>query len=228
MEKVRFVCATRASAEEFHTQTALGKSLALYDFYPFVELKLAANNRLGLPVLYNQAIEEARDDPAVLVFIHDDVHLNDFYWADQLFTGLDHFDLLGVAGNKRRVPRQPAWCFIDEDFTRDHGDNLSGVVGHGNGFPCATLSVFGAPCQPVKLLDGVLLAARSQTLHAHDLHFDPAFPFHFYDLDFCRQAELRGIKVGTWSISLVHESHGNFRSAAWEEGYARYLAKYGD
>lgn len=228
MEKVRFVCATRASEEEFHTQTALGKSLALYHFYPFLELKLSANNSRGLPLLYNEAIEEAKSDPAVLVFIHDDVHLSDFYWADQLFNGLEHFDLIGVAGNKRRLPKQPAWCFIDTEFNRDHGDNLSGVVGHGSGFPCENLSVFGAPCQPVKLLDGVLLIARSQVLHDHHLRFDPAFAFHFYDLDFCRQAELSGIRVGTWSISVIHESHGNFHCAAWEQGYARYLDKYGE
>lgn len=228
MEKVRFVCATRASAEDFATKTALGKSLALYHFYPFVELKLAANNSKGLPELYNQAIDEARDDPAVLVFIHDDVHLSDFYWADQLFNGLEYFQILGVAGNKRRVPKQPAWCFLDTDFKRDHGDNLSGVVGHGSGFPCESFNVFGPPCQEVKLLDGVLLAARSSTLIDRQIRFDPAFPFHFYDLDFCRQAELHGAKMGTWSLSVIHESHGNFDSPSWRQGYANYLAKYGD
>ncbi len=84
------------------------------------------------------------------------------------------------------------------------------------------------PCKEVKLLDGVLLIARSSTLLDHDLRFDPTFSFHFYDLDFCRQAELKGVKMGTWSISVIHESHGNFQSEAWRQAYSRYLAKYGD
>lgn len=34
--------------------------------------------------------------------------------------------------------------------------------------------------------------------------------------------------MGTWSISVVHESGGNFASPAWRAGYERYLAKWGD
>jgi len=46
-----------------------------------------------------------------------------------------------------------------------------------------------------------------------NLGFDERFGFHFYDLDLCRQAEQRGIRTGTWPISVVHESGGNFGRA---------------
>jgi hypothetical protein len=42
-----------------------------------------------------------------------------------------------------------------------------------------------------------MLAARSNTLAEKGLRFDPLFDFHFYDLDFCRQAELRKLRMGT-------------------------------
>ena len=40
------------------------------------------------------------------------------------------------------------------------------------------------PGQEVKLLDGVMLAARSNTLAEKGLRFNPLFDLHFYDLDF--------------------------------------------
>jgi hypothetical protein len=46
-------------------------------------------------------------------------------------------------------------------------------------------------------------------------------------MDFCRQAELKGLRMGTWPLSVVHESGGAFGSQGWRDGYARYLQKYG-
>ncbi|MGL4282490.1 MAG: glycosyltransferase [Eubacterium aggregans] len=226
MKKIRFVVATTETIEGFHNKTATGRSLKLYK-YPYVELRLFEQNKRGLPEVYNQAILESRHDPAVLVFMHDDIHLVDFFWAVNLLEGLKHFDVIGLAGNKRRLPRQPAWAFVDEKFTWDNRENLTGVVGHGNGFPPDMVSIFGNPCYPVKLLDGLFLAVDSQTLESKGLSFDERFDFHFYDMDFCRQAEVRGVSMGTWSISMIHESGGGFGTEAWGEGYQRYLEKWG-
>jgi GT2 family glycosyltransferase len=228
LPKIRLVCATRATREAFLTDTALGRSCKVYGFLSVLEVRLFAENRAGLPSVYNQAIREAKDKPALLVFIHDDVHLVDFYWSDHLISGLQSYQILGVAGNKRRVPRQPAWAFVDDKFTWDARENLSGIVGHGTGFPCQNLSVFGPPNQQVKTLDGVMLAAHSETLHQHQLFFDERFDFHFYDVDFCRQAEAKQLSMGTYPISLVHESGGAFGTPAWRAAYQKYLEKWGD
>ncbi len=59
----------------------------------------------------------------------------------------------------------------------------------------------GAPGQAVRLLDGVLLAARSRTLLDYGLAFDPRFDLHFHHMDFCRRAELRGLRMGTWPLT---------------------------
>src|SRR5262245_9061643 len=100
----------------------------MYDF-PFVELRLHERNERGLPALYNQAIEAARSDPAILVFVHDDIHLCDFYWADHVVNAVSNFQIAGLAGNRRRVPRQPSWAFVDTKPTWDAAENLSGVIG---------------------------------------------------------------------------------------------------
>jgi GT2 family glycosyltransferase len=231
-EKIRLVCATRYSTEDFFARSALGRSLPLYRTFPKhqqIELRLFKSNTEGLPTVYNIAIEEARADPAILIFIHDDVYLSDYYWADHLHQGLKVFDIVGLAGNRRRVPRQSSWMYLDDQFTKDDFDNLSGVLGHGEGFPnLRELSVYGEPGQEVKILDGVWIAVRSETLHRAGLVFDTRFMFDFYDLDFCRQAEARGIRMGTWAISTIHASAGKLGGDAWRAAYQLYLSKYGE
>ncbi|MFZ0007793.1 MAG: glycosyltransferase [Steroidobacteraceae bacterium] len=194
-----------------------------------IELRLFKENTQGLSSVYNTAIQDSREDPAILVFTHDDVHLSDYYWAQHLLEGLREFDIVGIAGNRRRAPRQASWMYLNDRFQRDEDQNLSGVLGHGEGFPnLKELSIYGEPCQECKLLDGVLLAVRSQTLIEHDLWFDPRFKFDFYDLDFCRQAEERGLTMGTWALSIIHASAGQLGSPSWRAAYDDYLEKYAE
>jgi hypothetical protein len=224
-ERIRFVIGTRETRDSFAANTAMGRSLSLYR-YDFVEMRLFFENKRGLPEIYNLAIEEARSDPAILVFVHDDVHLLDYFFAERVLRSLDKFQLLGLAGNKRRVPRQPSWAFVDDKLTWDLPENLSGVVGHGKTFPPSNLSVFGLPGQEVKLLDGLMLVARSETLVANELRFDETFDFHFYDMDLCRQAESKAVSMGTIALPVIHESGGNFGSEGWQRGYQTYLEKW--
>lgn len=227
---IRLVCATRETRESFFDNTSLGRTLAIFRFQGPIEIqtRFFFQNSHGLPMVYNAAIREAQSDPAILVFIHDDVCLCDFFWPEQIHRSLERFDLVGLAGNRRRISGQPSWIFLDGKFTVDRPENLSGVVGHGRGFPCASLSVYGPSAQAVKLLDGLMLYCRSDLLHEKELMFDERFTFHFYDLDLCRQAEQKGMRMGTWPISAVHESGGGFGSESWLRGYKSYLDKWVD
>lgn len=220
--RFRFVCATREPQDRFFTHTALGRSLKLYN-YGFAELRLFPANSAGLPTVYNQALLEAEKEPAILIFVHDDVHICDFFWPTHLLAGLASFDIVGLAGNRRRQPGQATW-HLDLTGAFDRG-NLSGMVGHGTGFPPEKLTFYGLPCQEVKLLDGLFLCARSQTLLSKQVRFDERFDFHFYDLDFCREAEQKGLRMGTWSIAVMHESQG-VPGPTWRAAYDRYIDKW--
>lgn len=223
----RFVCATRRAQEEFLEATALGRSLAHYVGQVNLQLRLFPSNRAGLPTVYNQALREAAGNPAILLFAHDDIYLPDFFWPTRILERLRHADVLGIAGCRRRVPNQPSWAFEDTRFVASAPGQWSGVVGHGGPFPACRLSFYGSPNQEVKLLDGALLIARSETLQSKGIWFDEVFDFHFYDLDFCRQAERCGLTMATCDLAVIHESGGRADSPAWREGYARYLAKWG-
>lgn len=224
---IRIVVASREDQQGFFEKTATGRSLKLYNPDTY-QLMLAPKNSVGLPFFYNKVIDYCKTNPGILVFMHDDLHLCDFDWAQKIREALTQFEIVGLAGSTRREPKQSAWAFGGDDVKAltQPNEHLSGTVGHGTGFPPECINVFGPSKQEVKLLDGLMIFAHSDTLHRHGVRFDERFSFHFYDMDFCREAEAKGVRMGTWPISVVHESHGGYESATWEAAYAKYLEKW--
>jgi hypothetical protein len=225
--KITLVVATKETEQNFFKNTATGRSLS-FNRPSYLEVKLFSNNSRGLPSIYNQVINESKNNPSTLVFAHDDLHFLDYYWCDRLKEGLLKFNIIGIVGNKRRVPKQPSWALIDTKGTWDSKKNFSGVIAHGNEFPPKKINVFGMPRQQVKLIDGLLIATESETLLKNNLLFDERFSFHFYDLDFSRQAEQKNITCGTWDLSLIHESGGSFFTEDWKNSYNLYLEKWNE
>lgn len=224
---IEIVSATKFSEADFWNQAALGISLRRLQADRRLAAHIAFANGRGLPLVYNARIAAA-DGAEILAFIHDDVWIDDCFVADRIIDGLRAFDVIGVAGNRRRIPRQPAWAFVGHDpFTWDDKVNLSGRVAHGK-LQAGTIAWFGDVPAPCELLDGVFLAARKEVLTAQGVQFDPLFTFQFYDLDFCRMARQRGLRLGTWPICLTHQSAGAFGTPAWNAAYRAYLEKWGD
>lgn len=232
------VCATRLSVHDFHQQTLLGRCLPRLGEFEQFGLKLFSGNRSPLAQAYNQAIDEAQPDD-VLVFVHDDVHLDDWLLAQRLREALQTFDVVGVAGNRRRQPGQMTWYLQPmtdtaegvPDWSRTVHDQefLSGAIAHGDWPEQTQLTVYGPSPRPVCLLDGVFLVARASTLQASGVRFDPQLDFHFYDLDFCRSAEAAHLKLGTWPIAISHQSPGgSVHSPAWLQARARYAQKWSE
>jgi hypothetical protein len=223
---LRFVTATRLSRAEFLARAPLCRTVELVAQRGGVALEVHVENRTPLPELYNRAIDLAEPDD-LLAFAHDDLWIDDWMIAWRLEEALERFDVVGVAGTRRRRPGQTSWWWNAQTQTRDH-PHLSGWVGHGDrGHPM--VNVYGHVPAEVKLLDGVLLVVRARTLREAGVRFDPVFAFDFYDLDFCRQCERAGLRMGTWPIAVTHESIGKGISGpAWAEARDVYLRKWGD
>ena len=221
---IRFVVATRANREYFFSDTATGRSLRMYEGLGF-ELDLYDSNSHGLPVIYNKSIRESIHRPAILIFTHDDVHFLDFWWIKRIRESLKLFDIVGIAGNTRRLPFQPTWCHKDCHMKLDHG-YMSGAIGLGTSFPPSMLCVYGPTPQKVMLIDGVFIACHSEKLLTNNILFDERFDFHYYDLDLCRQAEFSGLSIGTTEIALLHESGGH-DNENWRLSQKKYFEKWG-
>ena len=232
---VLLVSATRHSQADFERSAWLAASLRRAASVWPLRLRLFANNTQGLPHCYNQAIDESAEDD-VLVFVHDDVYLDDWMLGQHLKAALERFDVVGVAGNTRRQPHQAAWYCLPPVRQADgvvemlewDTSHLSGAIAHGAPTQ-SKVSFYGPAPQSVALLDGVLLAARAGHLRAAGVRFDPRFDFHFYDLEFCRTASAAGLRLGTWPLAITHASMGGgIRSASWQAGAAQYLKKWGN
>jgi GT2 family glycosyltransferase len=228
---IEFVSATRLTREEFWEKSALGRSLLRIDASDHDRwvARVAFENKRGLPEIFNERIQAAGEGD-ILVFVHDDVWIDDFFICDHVDEALHEFAVVGVAGNRRRVPRQPAWAFSKvtaTEFVWDEPAQLCGAIAHG-AEPCGAVSRFGPTFEECELLDGVFMAARRATLVKSGVGFDTRFKFDFYDVDFCRSAREKGLRVGCWPIALTHQSMGMFGSASWHAGYAAYLEKWKD
>lgn len=224
VDKIRFVVASRHGSRDFHEKSLLGNCLKLYP--GLFELDLYDSNTLGLPYVYNKSIRKSVLDPAILVFIHDDVYLMNFWWSVQIRDALQNFDIVGVAGNTRRLPNQPTWAHTDQTLSHFDLANLSGCVAQSKEMHLPERILVSGPsfCE-CKLLDGVFIASKSETLIKNYLRFDERFSFHFYDMDLCRQAELLGLRMGTWGIPIIHQSTG-IADDLWRHSMGVYFDKW--
>jgi len=218
-EMIEIVSATRGTAREF-SKTALSQSLGRLSYDRRLAFHVTPSNSAGLPHIYNRRIQESFHD--ILVFVHDDVWIEDYFLADRVIEGLVLYQVIGVAGNTRLVDSHVAWHLDKGKADLPH---LSGSDAHGR-VPFGQVSHFGPCPRSCELLDGVLLAARRSVLLDRKLFFGTRFSFHFYDLDFCRTVRQSGLLIGTWPIAITHRSGGAFGSAEWTQALAAYKAKW--
>lgn len=243
-----FVSATRLTRSEFEASSPLARSLRVLGQLTPLRLQLAAQNTRPLADVYNAAIQATSGDE-ILVFVHDDVAIDDWMTGARLPEALSMFDVVGVAGNRRRQPGQETWYLQPSRMVngkRCEGsldiDWLSGAVLHAPQTPSTAqqassptaqdpgrITVYGPAPAAVQLLDGMFLAARGALLKSRGVAFDPQLGFHLYDLDFCRSAQQAGLKLGTWPLALTHASGGaSARSQAWTASCALYQRKWQD
>lgn len=218
--------ATRWSELEFWSQAPLGIGLKSLLGDPTISVQMAFNNSEGLPTIYNRAILHAKDSQ-ILVFLHDDIWLEDPNFIAKIRASLQKYDIVGVAGNTRISKHQPAWlfrCIENGRFVWD-SEYLSGAVRHGA--PGQSEPAFYGPTPArCELMDGVFLAGHRRMLLHSNVLYDEQFKFHFYDMDFCRTARRAGLSLGTWPLDILHVSEGAFGSPGWREGYALYFKKW--
>jgi GT2 family glycosyltransferase len=221
---IELISATESDQADF-SNTPLGRSINRIGFDNRLVPHIAFSNEAGLPTVYNARIR-AKSDADLLLFIHDDVWIDDCFVADRIIDGLSRFDVIGVAGNRRLPKQHVSWYFINENGQKDEDQYLSGAVAHGAG-PFGPISWYGPSPADCELLDGVLLAAKRSTLRKASVEFDGRFDFHFYDLDFSRSAHQAGLRLGTWPIAITHASGGSFGTPPWQQSLEVYREKWG-
>lgn len=195
---------TQKSQKEFET-TPLGKSLLRYGLYD--EQLIFYENTKGLSERYNEILDKyAGHKDTAIIFVHDDVYIFDSFIKDKIAEGFKTFDVLGVAGSSSfNLSNTPVcWSNSPKDNwtggcfhpTKDKKDSILDVY----------YTDFGKFNRRCATLDGLILVVNAEKINT--IRFDPDMKFDFYDLAFCLNCNVAGLKLGTIPISVAHMSHG--------------------
>lgn len=159
-------------------------------------------NKEGLSKIYNKFINESYAGKK-LIFVHDDVLVEDLFWEEKLNIAFEKYDIVGLAGSKRcDTSKPPAWHLMSEKH--DH----VGEVGHSHQGIVWT-SVFGKSDSRALILDGLFLAVNTDKLLETGLRFDENFDFHHYDMTLCLNANKKKLKMGVTPIRVIHFGLGD-------------------
>lgn len=188
---------------------------AVYDF----EYKTFSNNKKGLSELYNLFLTPEYKNH-IVVFVHDDVIIEDAFLFEKLYSSHEKFDLVGLAGCIDPKIKSPAYWHLMADRR-----NLRGFVNH-NLNNKIIMSVFGETRSQVDMIDGVFMSVNVSKFLEKNVKFDENFTFDFYDLSFSLRAKKAGLTIGVWSIFITHFSGGGGAST-FKESEKRFLELYG-
>ena len=188
--------------------------------HPKTQISVYENDGVSsLPEIYNTGLNDAKND--IVVFMHDDLIIettNVTQKLNNLFERFPEYGIIGVAGTDRL--HNGVWWEIKE--------NMQGQVRHlheGKIYRNNYSGTFGEGLKQVVVVDGLFFAVCKSRIR---YNFDQEFPgFHFYDLPFCINNHIRGVKIGvTTKILVTHKSVGKVTDQ-WFKNKMFFEAKYG-
>ena len=205
--KTLIATATQATRVQF-INSRLSKSLRHHEENTITtfDLQPTYKNTSGLCAVYNNYLtpENFKKYDCIL-FVHDDVFIDSINFLVEIRNLFKQgFDVVGVAGGSNLQIKKPClWHIMCKLKT------LSGVVSHYANNTDYGTTIFGPTPKQVILLDGVFLAVRTKTIAKKKIKFDKNIKgFHHYDLKFCLDCHLAGLRLITAPIHVIHESPG--------------------
>jgi hypothetical protein len=187
--------------------------------HPKVEIieKINPNGR-SLTEVYNEIINEANTD--IVILCHDDIYFEKNGWGNYILNHFKRTDygILGVAGSTS-IPKSGMWW---EDRRK-----MIGIVNHeheGKKWESKYSNSLGKDIQPTIIVDGLFLVIHKQRIKNN---FDESVKgFHMYDVDFCFQNYLEGVKVGViFDIRITHKSIG-MTNEEWDKNRILFSEKF--
>jgi hypothetical protein len=222
--KIAFYFATRGARER---ETLAYKSLQrLKEKDSNIDILYNTNNTTGLSILYNSIIETHKTDYTHIVFIHDDVYVDDLGVCEKLERAHTQFDIVGLAGGINPVIKEPAlWHLMCGGF---QSGNLRGAVSH----PCAKDQImftsFGPTPSRVAILDGLFLSVDTRKIKSVGWKFNENYNFHHYDIASSIDANYKKLKLGVAPIWVLHNSPGllSFEDKNFRESQEKFIKEY--
>ena len=172
----------------------------------------------SLAQVYNEILSEAKTD--IIVFCHDDIYFDTTGWYHKLMKHFDKSDygIIGMAGTTS-MPSSGKWW---EDRKK-----MIGIVNHESGgkkWESKYSESINNNIGQTIIVDGLFIAVDKRRIKKT---FNEEFKgFHFYDIPFCFENHLEGVKIGViTNIRLTHKSIGQ-TNEQWEENRLLFETKY--
>lgn len=188
--------------------------------HPKTEILIYENDGVNsLTEIYNIGLKESKND--IVVFMHDDLILETPNMTPKivkLFEKHSQYGIIGVAGTDKLTSGR--WW--------DNRENMFGVVGHihegKRHVNHYSKGVFNDVLKDVVIVDGLFFMVRKSLLKKE---FNEEFVgFHFYDIPFCVENYLEGVKIGlTTKFGITHKSIG-ITNKQWEKNKLFFEALY--
>ena len=188
--------------------------------HPKTEILIYENdNEHSLTQIYNMGLNDSKNE--IVVFMHDDLILETSNITPKiikLFEKHPEYGIIGIAGTDNLT--SGVWW--------QNRENMFGVVGHlHNGKKHVnhySKGVFNDKLKDISVIDGLFFMVHKERIKKG---FNEEFGgFHFYDISFCVDNLLEGVKIGlTTKISLTHKSIG-VPNKQWEKNKLFFEALY--
>ena len=176
------------------------------------------NGEKSLAQVYNEVLSESKTD--IVVFCHDDIYFDTNSWYNKLLKHFEKndFGILGMAGTTQ-MPSSGMWW---EDRRK-----MVGIVNHesdGKKWESKYSESLGNSITETVVVDGLFIAIDKRKIKKN---FNEDFKgFHFYDIPFCFENHIEGVKVGViTNIRITHKSIGQ-TNEQWEKNRKLFESKY--
>jgi hypothetical protein len=219
---IAVICTLAKTIEEFqnkHIYKTLEKLHGLYGRENF-DVRIVKDNKRGLSEVYNEFINKDEFSNKILLFVHDDVELNDLFLVEKLNES--PYVVTGLAGSKtcNLGTAKLAWHLATNK------EDMVGEVAHKKEEYTWT-TVFGPTRSRSLIIDGLFIAVDVEKIKNTSARFNEKFKFHHYDMAFSLECNKHKVTVGVLPIHVIHHGMGDsMLSNEWNESNEIFKKEY--
>jgi hypothetical protein len=192
------------------------KSSGLHKHLEVIEI---INNGEDLTKSYNKGLKKSKND--IVIFCHDDIIIETKNWGQKLiklFERNQEYGVIGVAGTKN-MPVSGQWW---EDRSK-----MYGRVAHtheGKTWLSTYSDDLGQNIEEAVIVDGLFFAIDKTKIKTK---FNESVKgFHFYEITFCFENFLKGVKIGVTTMIRVNHMSIGMTNEQWETNRAEFAEKF--
>ena len=184
-----------------------------------IEVIEIINNGESLTKCFNRGLKQAKNNH--VVFMHDDLTIETKQWGNKLlkmFSKHPEYGIIGVAGTKYMAETGKWW---------ENPRKMYGRVAHtheGKTWLSTYSDDLGQELEEVVTVDGLFFCVDKTKIKKE--FNENVNGFHFYDVTFCFENYLEGVKVGVTTMIRVNHKSIGMTNDEWEKNREEFANNF--